>query len=471
MTLVKLAFATQLALLIAASGCSDESDCSKQRGGIKSITATPGDGAIEVTWETDAAPPLTGFHVEAVVAPGQLTPSAEYGLTADKRRLSLTGLTNGTLYNVAVFGYCYQTPVAQQFAQATPTAPPSPRVYVAAKPMSGTGSGTILQYGIGADGTLSPLSTASVAAGADTWDVVVGPKTASGRFAYAINTDGSQLTPAPTVSQYSVTSNGELMPLSPGTVATGISPGRAAIVAVGSPSPSHYLYVPNDLDKTVSRYAIAPTTGQLTAKVVAAAGTAHSVCAIGSNLYVANSGPTEGISQYAINSDGTLAALTPAMVGNSGQLGIGCHPGGTSVYASGIVGNVGVVLQYSVGAGGVLTPMTPATVATSSTAPSVVAVDPLGKYVFVTDPIDNTVSQFTIGASGALTAMSPATVTPGGSPSGAAFDPSGKYFYVTNSGDGAIAQFAVGATGLTPLAPAKVMTAALSPQSIATAAP
>jgi len=81
----------------------------------------------------------------------------------------------------------------------------------------------VSQYSINPGGTLSPLSPATVAAGAGPWSVTVDP---SGQFVHAANSDGNN------ISQYAIRPDGRLTPLRPATVATGLIP--LSITATGS---------------------------------------------------------------------------------------------------------------------------------------------------------------------------------------------------------------------------------------------
>ena len=99
-----------------------------------------------------------------------------------------------------------------------------------------------------------------------------------------------------------------------------------------------------------------------------------------------------------------------------------------------------------------------ATVVSLGTTPESITVDPLGRYVYMTNRGSNDVSQYTIGANGALTLMTERTVATGIDPWGITVDPSGRYAYVTNAGSNSVSQYTIGANGaLTPMTPATVM--------------
>jgi DNA-binding beta-propeller fold protein YncE len=72
--------------------------------------------------------------------------------------------------------------------------------------------------------------------------------------AYIVNTNSN------TVSMYSLGSDGSLTPLSTATIATGADP-----VSIGINPSGAYAYISNSGDNTVSMYAINSSTGVLTA--------------------------------------------------------------------------------------------------------------------------------------------------------------------------------------------------------------
>lgn len=105
----------------------------------------------------------------------------------------------------------------------------------------------IAQFAINADGSLTPLSPATVAgpaAGNDTFAL-----SPNGKFGYVGSFNGG-FAGSP-VGQYSVATDGTLSPLSPASVAAGNAPASIAIEPGG-----RYLYVANTNDGTVSQFSI-----------------------------------------------------------------------------------------------------------------------------------------------------------------------------------------------------------------------
>jgi 6-phosphogluconolactonase len=126
---------------------------------------------------------------------------------------------------------------------------------------------TVSEYGIGADGTLSSLNPASVAAGTEPVFLAFDP---TGKYAYEANYTVDLSSAQGTVSQYALGTAGQLTPLAPPTVLAGIGPGWFAFDPFGK-----YAYVVNlgngTLPGTVSEYAIG-TDGALTLIGTAPAG-------------------------------------------------------------------------------------------------------------------------------------------------------------------------------------------------------
>src|SRR4029077_14928967 len=82
----------------------------------------------------------------------------------------------------------------------------------------------------------------------------------------------------------------------------------------------------------------------------------------------------------------------------------------------------------------------------AGTDPVSVAVDPSGKFAYVTNSGSNDVSMYTINSTaGSLTLIG--TISAGLSPTSIAIQPSGKFAYVTNSGSNDVSMYSIGSTG------------------------
>ena len=168
------------------------------------------------------------------------------------------------------------------------------------------------------------------------------------------------------------------------------------------------------------------------------------------------------ISQYRVETDGSLTAMAPATVATGlTPNSIAVDPSGRFAYVS---NDDGTISQYSIAIDGKLSPMVPATVL-AGLSPSSVVVSPSGAYVYATNE-SRAISQYRIGLTGGLIPLAPATALAGLTPVSIAIDPSSKYAYVANSDSNNVSQFAIAADGtLSPMAIPFVL-AGLSPVSV-----
>ena len=126
------------------------------------------------------------------------------------------------------------------------------------------------------------------------------------------------------------------------------------------------------------------------------------------------------------------------------------------------------VSAYSIGANGALTPV-PGSPFAAGTFPFSVAVDPTGKFAYVTNVSsnNNNVSAYSIGANGALTPVPGSPLAAGTFPTSVAVDPTGKFAYVTNVSNNNVSAYSIGANGaLTPV-PGSPFAAGFGPRSVA----
>jgi 6-phosphogluconolactonase (cycloisomerase 2 family) len=106
------------------------------------------------------------------------------------------------------------------------------------------------------------------------------------------------------------------------------------------------------------------------------------------------------------------------------------------------------VIGFNIGTGGELTQFTDPNnpYSTGQGSPYGVVASPLGTsaggFLYTTDPSTAKVSQFSYDNTGALTPVA-AVATGGAQPEGIAIDPTGKYLYVTNYADGNVTSFSI----------------------------
>ena len=227
-----------------------------------------------------------------------------------------------------------------------------------------------------------------------------------------------------------------------GAIAGGAS---VSTVAVRCAPVVRFVLVVDKSDDSVASFALDSGSGRLRYAGKSATGkqpVSIATDADGRFAYVANAGDGT-ISQYAIDGNGHLGALSPATVTvGAGLAAVAVDPAGAQVYAVDTSG----VAQFSVGTDGTLTALSPATASAGAT-PVAIAVEPSGRFAYVANSKDDTLSQFSVGADGTLTPLASATVIAGMGPSAIAADPSGRFVYVTNAGDKTVGMFGIGADG------------------------
>jgi 6-phosphogluconolactonase (cycloisomerase 2 family) len=293
-------------------------------------------------------------------------------------------------------------------------------------------TGSVSQFAIGADGSLTPLSTPTIAAGNGPNGIAANP---AAPYVYVVNYNSSD------IYQYSIGAGGLLNPLVTPTVAAGTNAASIALTPTGT-----YAYVANNnfpgATGSVSEYSVdplgSPTAGSLTplsTPTVPAGAWPNEVVVdpSGRFVYVVNSNTNasgNSISQYTIGANGLLTPMSPPTVPTGTQpWSITIDAAGRNAYVPNRNnGNVGTVSHYTIDAAtGALTlavPLAPATnPVAAGTGPSFLAIDPSGGFAYVTnryppDATPHTISQYSIAANGDLTPLTPPTATAGAQPTG-----------------------------------------------------
>ena len=234
-----------------------------------------------------------------------------------------------------------------------------------------------------------------------------------------------------------------------------------AIFFTAAQAQAQFVYVGNEGDETISQFA--SQTGGLLAPLtpasIAIEGTAVSLASSpgGHNLYAITRAKGESsLAQFAIATDGTLQALTPSSVPVTYPTSIALSPDGRFAYVTNFEGH-GAVAQFAIGPGGALTPLSPASVPAEGA--NSIAVTPSGRYAYVVDGEETGhVWQFEVATDGTLHPLSPAGIQIGFKPSGLTISPDGHNVYVVDNNKD-LKQLAVGADGtLSPLSPESVAT-------------
>lgn len=256
-------------------------------------------------------------------------------------------------------------------------------------------------------GRLTPIPGSPFASGAGPTAVAIDP---SGRFAYVANL-GTNNVSAFTINQ----ETGRLVEVPGSPYEAGTFPSGIAVDAL-----SKYVYVTNSMSNNVSGYAINSTTGGLTplAGSPYATGYSPSSVAVDPNdrfVYVANLG-SDNISGYLIDpTAGTLSPLgtSPFAAGAGGVNSVTVDPSGHFVFLAGYGGLFVYSMnqnQTAFGGGGFppaslygqLTPITGSPF--GGGAPSFVAVDYTGTFVYAANRNANDISGYKFDSPSTLTA-------------------------------------------------------------------
>lgn len=346
--------------------------------------------------------------------------------------------------------------------QVTTSPSPSEFVYVTHEGYSIGNSPTqylISQYSIAASGQLTPLDPQTLNAQFEVNEVAVDP---AGGYAYFGDNEavpgycvtGLNNVPNDMIVKYGVNSNGTL------TAGTATVP-SGCTVAIGPSGKYVYIGSPRAVDGTsqIAEYMIQPDGSLQAAGSISVTGNTYLIFNSNESYAYTADGWPGTVSQFSVGQGGVLSPLSPASV-QSGADSVSqpdalvIHPSNRFVYSANWGDNT--ISQFSVNTDGTLQALSPANV-TTVTCPDSIVIDPSGKFLYAAPCVDGPVGQFSIGSDGKLTPLSPATVSAGGGAHTLAIDPSGQYLYVTNATDGTISQFSIGGTGaLFPLSPATI---------------
>ena len=329
---------------------------------------------------------------------------------------------------------------------------------ISANDIAAAGTAAVTVFNPAPGGGGSNASTFTITTGAvDPQSIAVGP---AGKFAY-VASSGCNGGGGGYVSMYT------------------INPTTGALASIGPPVPSNdeftdsvtvdpsgkFAYVASsgdvwDIDfGSVLTYTINPTTGALTSTAGGISGTGingtpeffnsvaldpsgkFAYAADGGAFPPGSAGGSSSVSMYTIN--GTTGALTSMgmIAAGTGPDSVAVDPAGKFAYVTN--SNSNDVSMYTIDA------TTGALISTGSIAradPVSVAVDPTGKFAYVANltghDTDGSVSMYTIDATtGGLTPLG--TIATELSPTSIAMHPSGKFAYVTNSGSNSVSIYSI----------------------------
>jgi DNA-binding beta-propeller fold protein YncE len=343
--------------------------------------------------------------------------------------------------------------------------------------VANTGDDTVSIYTVNAvTGELGNVGTA--ATGSGPYSVTVDP---SGKFAYVANAYSNDIS-AFTISATSgsltqIICSGGVTVCNGSNFLAGSSPYYVTVDTTGQ-----FAYAANSGSNNVSAYKIDRTTGALTAvsaSPFAAGFSPYSVSIepLGKFAFVVNDGVggSSSLSAYTINATtGALTEVDQNGVAAGKAINAGNYPYDIAIDPTGKYAYVTNSSDANVSAYNINSVTSALSVITGSpfstglaSFPYAVTVDPSGRYVYVANYNSSSVAQFTIVSDGTLTPMTPATVAAGTNPLAIKVDPSGKFVYVVNTTDKNVYVYDINSTNgkLSP-ASVPVISTGIAPHSV-----
>jgi 6-phosphogluconolactonase (cycloisomerase 2 family) len=329
--------------------------------------------------------------------------------------------------------------------------------------VTNNGSNEVWTYTIAGDGVLTLLNKARTQQGPGPV-VLAGGSTSvtyTPKFAYVANQGSS--TVASSISAYTINaSSGRLTAISGSPFRDGAAGTFALANSVAVDPSGRFAYVANTAG-SVAEYTINSSSGALAAipgspLTVGSTPTAVAVDPSGRFAYVTNGGSgSPFVSAYAINtSTGALTQISGSPFTAAGANSVTVDPSGQFVYvASGFaVEGSGNISAFTINPStGALTAVAGSPFSSGVNGPGAVAVDPSGRFAFVT--AENAVpdsgemyemSSFAIdAATGGLTFLFPSSNL-GGATNSVAADPLGQFIYATQDVVGDLVAFSFNST-------------------------
>ncbi|MGA2099728.1 MAG: beta-propeller fold lactonase family protein [Candidatus Sulfotelmatobacter sp.] len=312
---------------------------------------------------------------------------------------------------------------------------PNSRYLYAAIP--GGAAGEIVAYREDPNsGALTQLAGSPITAGGAVESLVIHP---SNKYLYAANSGEGD------ISLFTISSTGALQEITPRTLA-GTAPTLLAMDSAGA-----YLYVANSGSYNISTYSISSSSGALTAVGTYPIGMSAmnmKLSPSGGVLYVTGIGLPGAIQAFSV-SNGVLSSTpiagSPYVTGNN-PLGLAITPNGGFLYTANKIDNS--ISEFTVNSDGSLTALANSPVGESYAGPVSLLIDNSGKYLFVANQGSTNLAGYSIGSDGSLTLLTTSPFATKPQPSFIATDPNGKYLFVGNQSSPAVESFSLdGSTG------------------------
>ena len=274
-------------------------------------------------------------------------------------------------------------------------------------------------------GVLTQLAGSPITAGQGVESLVLHP---SKKFLYAANSG------ADNISLFTISSTGAITEVTP-RVDAGTAPTLMVIDSAGK-----YLYVGNSGSYDISVFSIDSGTGALTPVpqiskqltfTIGMTPFKMQLAPSGNILYVTGQTTTGVIQAFAVNAgvfSNQPIAGSPYTTGNA-PYGLAIDSSGKFLYTANTID--ASISEFKINSDGSLTALTGSPIGQTGAGPTALLIDNSGKYMYVGNT--QNLQAYSVGSDGSLTLNSNSQFSTAGQPSTLASDPSGKYLLVGSS--------------------------------------
>jgi 6-phosphogluconolactonase (cycloisomerase 2 family) len=251
---------------------------------------------------------------------------------------------------------------------------------------------------------------------------------------YAANTGDSP----GDVSLFTISPGGGLSEVTPRTP-TGTAPTVLAMDSAGT-----FLYVGNSGSSNISVFSIDSKSGALTPVAgspfqIGSTPLNIAVTPSGTFLYVTVTGSPGFIEAFSLNQGiPSVVPGSPFFTG-SGPYGMVVAPGGGFLYVANKLDNS--ISEYKINSDGSLTQFPNSPIGQQFAGPLALLIDKTAKYMYVANQGASNVAGYSIGSDGSLTLLTSSPFGTGAQPSALAIDPQGKYLFVGNQSSPKVQSF------------------------------
>lgn len=276
-------------------------------------------------------------------------------------------------------------------------------------------------------GVMTALSGSPFTAGSGVQAIMIHP---SRKFLYAANSGEGD------ISLFTIDATGALTE-SPPRATAGITPTLLAMDSGGN-----YLYVGNAGSNTIWTFSIDASLGRLTAVgspfLTGASPLNMALSPSGNFLYVTIAGSPGSVEVIGLVA-GIPTTFGPlAQVGNN-PYGLVIDPSGAHLYVANSAPD-NSISEFTINSDGSLQPLSGSPIGETFTSPVALLVDNSGKYLYVANKSSGNLGAYAIGSDGGLTVLTNSPFGTNTSPTFIASDPGGRYLFVGNQASSATIQ-------------------------------